>query len=107
MEKEILALGGISDKNTRIYNKANTHEPAPSKNKIFQIMFLMQDDDRVEVIETEKIDIQLLMDRLEQGQSVFITPKTQRKFIFHKSQRKILPFKSPTKERKPWYITHL
>ncbi|MEM2911842.1 MAG: hypothetical protein QXM52_04805 [Candidatus Bathyarchaeia archaeon] len=107
MEGEILTLSDVSDEATRIYNKTSIPESAPSKNKIFQILFLLQDDDRVEVIETEKIDIELLMDRLEKGQSVFITPKLQRKFIPPNSRRKISPFKSPVKERKPWYFAHL
>jgi hypothetical protein len=107
MEGEILTLSDASDKTTRIYNKSSIQELAPSKNKIFQILFLLQDDDRVEVIETEKIDINLLMDRLEQGQSVFITPKSQRKITHPKLQRKISLLKSSVKERKPWYFAHL
>lgn len=105
MESEILTLSGMSDKN-RIYNKTSVQESPPSKNRIFQILFLLQDD-RVEVIETEKIDTQLLMNRLEQGQSVFITPKSQRKIIPPKLQRKTSPFKYHVKEHKPWYFAHL
>lgn len=77
--------------------------PSPSSSDfsaLFQIFFLSQDQNQsVEVVETEEIDFGEIIERLKMGESVFIKNKNQ----------KIL--ESPSmmnkeEEQEGWYFTH-
>ena len=43
----------------------------------FRLFFLKDEDQKVEVVEVETIDFSEVKDRLEHGDSVFITPKSK------------------------------
>ena len=78
-----------------------TSSPVSSDNPLlFQIFFLTQDESQsVEVLETDAIDLEEILQRLKTGETVFIKPKNQE------------PSESRSKtntedERKLWYFTH-
>jgi hypothetical protein len=75
-----------------------------TESKFFRLFFLKNDENcNVEVEEFEKVDFTKIMERLERGESVFISPKNKQE-----SSTEILAKKS-FKEHlaKPWYFTHI
>ena len=62
---------------TKVVDETKLQRPLPSsKCKLFQVFFLMNDDDlSVEVVETPEIDLGEVVGCLQQGDSVFITCK--------------------------------
>jgi len=68
--------------------------------QMFQLLFLKDDEGQsVEVEEVEEIDFETVIKRVEQGESVFITPKRNEKL------RTSLVAKDDATE--PWYFTHI
>lgn len=66
------------------YSRKKATEPLPSvieagyneSDKCFNIMFVRYDDDRsMEVVESSVIDFNKVIENLQQGNSVFISPK--------------------------------
>jgi len=75
-----------------------------TESKFFHLFFLKKDENcDVEVEAVEKIDFTKIMERLEKGESVFISPKNKQE-----CSTEILVKKS-SKEHlaKPWYFTHI
>jgi len=67
---------------------------------LFQLFYLKDDEDQsVEVEEVEEIDFKGVKERLEQGESVFITYKRKQKLNMSPVARK--------DATKPLYFTHL
>ncbi len=65
----------------------------------FQLFFLKDDEGQsVEVDEVNKIDFEIVVQRLKQGESVFIAPK--------KPQERNLN-QSLFGAKKPWYFAHI
>ncbi|MCJ7720953.1 hypothetical protein MUO98_00890 [Candidatus Bathyarchaeota archaeon] len=74
--------------------------PVPSENfMLFQIFFLSTDDNQnVEVVETEEIDFEEIIQRLKMGENVFIKYKRSEAFEpIRKTEKK--------NKKKPWYFT--
>jgi hypothetical protein len=84
MEREVEVEGHV-----RCVNEFNVETKTPdetklqrlllsSKCKLFQVFFLMNDDDlSVEVVETSEIDLGEVVGCLQQGDSIFITCKAR------------------------------
>jgi hypothetical protein len=66
---------------------------------IFQVFFLKNEDEGVEVIEVEEIDFEEVKRRIEDGQSVFITRKQEPKAEESRLTSNI--------EKEPWYISRV
>ena len=67
---------------------------------LFQLFFLKNDEDQnVEVKEVEEIDFRGVKERLEQGESVFITYKRKQKL----NSNLIVS----EEETEPWYFIHI
>jgi hypothetical protein len=67
---------------------------------LFQIFFLSQDQNQsVEVLETEEIDFKEITERLNMGESVFIKNKNQKSLESHSMMNK-------DEEQEIWYFTH-
>jgi hypothetical protein len=67
---------------------------------LFQLFFLKDDEDQnVEVKEVEEIDFRGVKERLEQGESVFITYKRKQKL----NSNLIVS----EEETEPWYFIHI
>ena len=77
---------------------------ACTESKFFRLFFLKNDEKcSVEVEEVEKIDFTKIMERLEKGESVFISPKSKQE-----SSTEILAKKfSKENAAEPWYFTHI
>ncbi len=72
----------------------------PISSEIFQIFFLKNDEDRsVEVVETQTIPLNELIERLKHGESVFITYKSAQ-------SNQNLVQRTIENLNEPWYITH-
>ncbi|MBE0513272.1 hypothetical protein IBX38_09510 [Candidatus Bathyarchaeota archaeon] len=70
------------------------------ENSVFQLFFLLNNENQdIEVVEVEEIDFTEVKNRLEKGESVFITRKRKQK------SEPILVASEETVE--PWYFTHL
>ena len=70
------------------------------ENSLFQLFFLLNNENQdIEVVEVEEIDFTEVKNRLEKGESVFITRKRKQKL------EPILVASEETVE--PWYFTHL
>ena len=70
------------------------------ENSVFQLFFLLNNENQdIEVVEVEEIDFTEVKNRLEKGESVFITRKRKQKL------EPILVASEETVE--PWYFTHL
>jgi hypothetical protein len=70
------------------------------ENSIFQLFFLLNNENQdIEVVDVEEIDFTEVKNRLEKGESVFITRKRKQK------SEPILVASEETVE--PWYFTHL
>jgi len=69
----------------------------PSKNlRVFQVFFLTRDDNQsVEVVETEEIDFEEVIQRLNTGENVFIKSKHSESFVS-------IPRTEEENEKKPW-----
>ena len=74
------------------------HSPFPSKESmLFQVFFLVHDQNQsVEVVETDKIDFREIIQRLHQGESVFIKYKNTETLGSSLKRKK--------EETKPWYF---
>ncbi len=58
--------------------------PVPSDNPLLQIFFLTQDESQgVEILETNEIDFEEILQHLKMGETVFIKNKNQRIFESH------------------------
>jgi len=67
---------------------------------MFQLLFLKDDENQsVEVEEVEEIDFRKVKEHLEQGESVFITPKRKEKVETSLVERE--------NAAETWYFTHL
>lgn len=75
-----------------------------TESKFFRLFFLKNDENcNVEVEEVEKVDFIKIMERLERGESVFISPKNKQE-----SSTEIFVNESSKKHlAKPWYFTHI
>jgi len=75
-----------------------------TESKFFRLFFLKNDKNcNIEVEEVEKIDFAKIMERLEKGESVFISPKSKQE-----SSTEILAKKfSKENAAEPWYFTHI
>lgn len=63
----------------------------------FQIFFLKNEDEGVEVIEVEEIDLEEVKRRVEHGESIFITRKQESKTPESRITSKI--------EKESWYLS--
>ena len=70
------------------------------KELTFQVFFLKNDEDQsVEVVETEEINFEEVKRRIKHGESVFIT---------HKQEPKTRTSRITTKiEKDPWYLSRI
>lgn len=69
------------------------------KSELFLLFFLADDENQsVEVVETQEIDFEEVVQRLKRGESVFIK---------RKSVEQDLSPKSIEDAREPWYFTHM
>ncbi|HDQ05906.1 MAG TPA: hypothetical protein ENN36_04175 [Candidatus Bathyarchaeota archaeon] len=77
------------------------HYPLSSEfQSMFQIFFLSQDQNQsVEVVETEEIDFEEIVERLKMGESVFIKNKNQKILEAHSKIKK-------EEDEETWYFTH-
>ena len=77
---------------------------ACTESKFFRLFFLQNDEKcSVEVEEVEKIDFTKIMERLEKGESVFISPKNKQE-----SSTEIFVKESSKKHlAKPWYFARI
>lgn len=75
--------------------------PLPSDvPSLFQIFFLSQDQNQsVEVVESEEIDFGEIIQRLKMGEFVFIKNKNQKILRYHSRENE-------EREQKIWYFTH-
>jgi hypothetical protein len=72
----------------------------PISSEIFQLFFLKNDEDRsVEVVETQTIPLNELIERLKHGESVFITYKSVQ-------SNQNLVQRTIENLNEPWYFTH-
>ncbi len=72
----------------------------PDDPLLFQIFFLAQDQNQsVEVVETGELDFWELIQRLKNGESVFIKYTNQETLEYHSKKNK-------GNENKPWYFNH-
>jgi len=73
------------------------------ESQLYRLFFLKNDEERsVEVVDAEEIDFITILYRLENGESVFISPKCSRK------KEQISVKRTPTeKNPSPWYFTRL
>lgn len=70
----------------------------PNKEKLpFQVFFLSNKDEGVEVIEVEDIDFEEIKRRIKNGESVFITHKQELKSEESRLASKV--------EKEPWYLS--
>lgn len=77
---------------------------ACAKPKFFRLFFLKNDESHnVEVEEVEEIDFTKIIERLERGESIFISPSQKQ------NCNKKLLFNESSKENaaKPWYFTRM
>jgi hypothetical protein len=65
----------------------NMAEFKKEKDRLFQVLFLDNDDSQVEVQEAEQVDFQSVQRHLKQGGSVFITSKSAQKLTLPKQKR--------------------
>jgi len=77
---------------------------ACTEQRFFHLFFLKNDEDyNVEIEEVQEIDFTKIVERLERGESVFISPKHNREF-----DTKLLAKKASKEDAaEPWYFTHL
>ena len=80
--------------NFKLANKASL---PPEDSVIFQVFFLNQDENKsVEVLETNVIDFEEIVHRLNNGESIFIK---------HKNQEILEPYSNvDNEENSSWYI---
>jgi len=64
---------------------------------MFQLLFLK--DDENQCVEVEEIDFRKVKEHLEQGESVFITPKRKEKV-----ETRLVKGEAAAE---PWYFTHI
>jgi hypothetical protein len=64
----------------------NIAELKKEKEKLFQVLFLDNDDSQVEVQEAEQVDFLSVQRHLKQGGSVFITSKSAQKLTVPKQK---------------------
>ena len=82
------------NKNFKLANEASL---PPEDSVIFQVFFLNQDENKsVEVLETNVIDFEEIVHRLNNGESIFIK---------HKNQEILEPYSNvDNEENSSWYI---
>ena len=74
MTDNVHCQGGVWDEAKADYNTKTETPLSQSECKLFQVFFLMNDDDQnVIVVETSEIDLEEVIGCLKQGDSVFIT----------------------------------
>jgi len=76
-----------------------------TESKFFHLFFLKNDENcNVKVEEVEEIDFTKIMERLEKGESVFISPKNKQE-----SSKKMFAekFSKENAVTEPWYFTHI
>jgi hypothetical protein len=79
----------IETKKPSLENKPNLQCAPKGSSKIFDIMFLHEDEGQsVEVVESSMIDFNRLIEHLGQGNSVFIAPKKEPVYTLQKKKRK-------------------
>ena len=95
MSNNLRETGKARNKN---FAEGMMHAPAPSEDSLlFQIFFLTNDQSKnVEVLETNTIDFEEILQRLTMGESVFIKHKKQEMLEHH--------LRANEKEEKPWYF---
>ncbi|UCC58450.1 MAG: hypothetical protein JSW14_00540 [Candidatus Bathyarchaeum sp.] len=84
--------------NKEVAEEIVMHSPFPSgESMLFQVFFLVHDQNQsVEVVETDQIDFGEIIQRLQRGESVFIkykNPETLESSLKRKRE-----------EKKPWYF---
>ena len=78
----------------------NFLDESDEKNQLFQVFFLKDNESQsVEVDEINKINFERVVQRLKQGESVFISRK--------KSTRKQYPYRSLVDAEEVWYFGHI
>ncbi|MBS7616151.1 hypothetical protein KEJ45_02990 [Candidatus Bathyarchaeota archaeon] len=74
------------------------------KSRFFHLFFLKNNEDYdVEVEEVEEIDFTKIIERLERGESVFISPKRKQE----SSRKKFVEEFPKENAAEPWYFTHI
>ncbi len=77
---------------------------ASTEQRFFHLFFLKNDEDyNVEIEEVKKIDFTKIIERLERGESVFISPKCNQEC----DTRLLAKKASKESATEPWYFTHL
>jgi hypothetical protein len=96
MNDNIVKIEKTRDK--EVAEETMMQSPFPSKEStLFQIFFLVHDQSQsVEVVETDEIDFGEIIQRLHQGESVFIKYKN--------SKTLESSLKGKKEENKPWYF---
>jgi hypothetical protein len=77
------------------------HIESNRENSVFQLFFLLNNENQdIEVVEVEEIDFTEVKNRLEKGESVFITRKRKQK-----SEPILVASEELVDD--PWFFTHL
>ncbi len=72
--------------------------------KVFRLVFLKNDENcYVKVEEVEEIDLTKIIERLERGESIFISPRRKQE----SSQKMLVKKFSKENATKSWYFTHI